>query len=143
MGKLIAGILAIIVVIGLIFTVLGFAFGWLGKAAEVAGPENVSKQYDLVITDWNALTTAADNACSAQKGAKGESDPTFVENPAQAYIATYRNLRTEYNATQANIFKAKAVGPRGYPSFVPNFPESTGANPDFCQVSTQLATMEG
>jgi hypothetical protein len=140
--KIFFGVLGSLIVLFLLGLLLSFIFGWGQKAADTVGPENVNKQYDLVIQNWNALTTAADNACAVTEKEGGVNSPTFVESPAQAYIATYRNIRTEYNSAQENIFDAKLVGPSGYPEFVPNFPEATGAAPDFCSVSTQLANLQ-
>ena len=135
--------IGILVLFAVIFGVLGFAGGWANKAAKVAGPANVEKQYDQVITNWESLTSAADNACMAVGSVTTtENSPTFVESPAMAYVATYRSIRVDYNAAQADMFKAKVVGPAGYPSEIPNFVEATGQTPDFCSVGTQLAELK-
>jgi hypothetical protein len=140
--KAIFGIIAGIVAVGVIVLLLGLGFGWFSKGVETVSAPHVQAQYNLVIQDWNALTTAADNACAAQGGSANSNGPTLVESPALAYQATYRNIRTEYNSAWQNIFDAKLVGPRGYPHNVPNFSEATGAKPNFCSVSQQLSDLQ-
>lgn len=142
MAKILWSALGIFVVIGIIFAIIGFFGGWGQKALDTVSAQHVSEQYGEVIRNWNGLTTAADNACSAAQAETDSDSPTFVEAPGQAYIATYRNLRTEYNSAWQNIFDAKLVGPAGYPHEVPNYPEATGVTPDFCSVSTKLAALQ-
>jgi hypothetical protein len=135
--------LLLISVAAVIITVVGFAGNWGQKAVSVVSPENVEKQYSVVIKKWESLTTAADNACMAGAGVDGGPNaPVFVESPAVAYAGVYRNIRTAYNSAQANVFEAGLVGPSGYPKSIPNFPEATGATPDFCSISTQLAALK-
>ena len=133
----------VVVLFAVILGALSFGGAWAKKGADVVGPANVEKQYDQVITNWESLTSAADNACMAVGSVTTtENSPTFVESPAMAYVATYRSIRVDYNAAQADLFKAKVVGPSGYPSEIPNFVEATGQTPDFCSVGTQLAELK-
>lgn len=118
-----AAIIALFVVISIIALVGYFALGWFNKAAEVAGPENVSSQYEAVIGDWNAMEAAAVNACAAENSAKQENDPTLLEDPSFAYQAKYRQIAVDFNRRQQNIFEAKAVGPSGYPRTAPSLGE--------------------
>lgn len=114
---------AIFVIAAVIAGIGHFALGWFNKAAEVAGPENVSSQYREVINDWETLEAAAQNACSAQDSSRSQADPTLLEDPAFAYEATYRRVRVDYNRRQANLFEAKVVGPGGYPAVAPTLEE--------------------
>ncbi len=121
----------------------GLFNSWVDKGVEIVGPENVQEQFDTIITDWEALTVTADNACIVGSGkAQDDDSPTLVESPVLAYAATYRNVRAEYNAAWDDIFKAGVVGPPGYPREIPNYPEAIGAEPDFCAVSAQLAALK-
>ena len=132
----------LVVIAFIVITVLGFAGGWGVKAVSVVSPENVSKQYSVVIKTWEALETTASNACQAAGPADTSSNaPTLVESPSFAYSATYRNVRAKYNAAQENVFEAKLVGPAGYPKSVPDFAEAQGKNPDFCAVSERLSAL--
>ena len=112
-------ILALLIIAALV--VVGFLNNWGQKAIDVVSPKNVEKQYDLVIRDWEGLYASAENAClagspDAQDDGRG---PTLVESPEQAYAATFRRIVAFYNEKQANLFKAKIVGPPGYPKEVP------------------------
>jgi hypothetical protein len=134
------GLLALCTVVALAFLA---AITWGEKAASVVSPENVEKQYSVVIKSFESLTTAADTACMAGTGVDGgPNSPVFVESPAVAYAGTYRNIRTTYNSAQANVFEAGLVGPSGYPKYIPNFPESIGATPDFCSISMKLVALK-
>lgn len=141
--KIFWSIIGVIVALSVIFGLIGLGAGWFNKAVETVSPEHVQGQYDLVIRDWNALTTTADNACEAQTQSSADpNNPTLVESPQLAYAATYRNIRQAYNSAWQNIFDAKLVGPAGYPRNIPNYTEATGATPNFCSVSTALATLQ-
>lgn len=111
----VAGWLALIMVALIIaFSVGRFAFGWFGATADIFGPANVKAQYAAVIEDWNAMEAAAENACAAKDVSR--QGPTFLEDPAFAYKAKYRQIAVDYNRRQANFFEAKEVGPSGYAS---------------------------
>lgn len=127
-------ILAIIVALGIVFSIIGWFGGWFNEAKRVTSPNNVRNQYATVIGDWQALISEAQNACSAVRAARSDDDPTFVEDPALAYEAKYRSTRNDYNRRQQNIFEAGLVGPRGYPRTVPNFPSDTS----WCDIADQL-----
>ena len=136
-------VLAVFIVLAIIFSVIGYANNWGRKAAEVLGPDNVQAQFAVVIENWEALTVTSDNACLVGSGKAGDSNsPLLVESPVLAYAATYRNVRAEYNAAFADIFKAGVVGPPGYPREIPNYEEAIGATPDFCTVSASLAELK-
>lgn len=117
------------------------AGGYVEKAKKVAGADNMEDQYKRVITDYNSLQTAADNACAAQgEQERGESDPTLVEGPGLAYAATYRKIWVDYNTRMNNIFEAGFVGPPGYPRHIPNY--TAGTKTDFCKVSDSLVQLK-
>lgn len=137
-GRWAFGCLGVIIVGGILLTLFGLGGAWVKEGSRVVGPKNVTAQYDAVISDWQELITTADNACSVQTKAKEASDPTVVEDPTVAYQAAYRRVRTDYNSRMQNIFKAKKVGPPGYPRVVPDIPETRGPNADWCAVSEQL-----
>lgn len=125
----------------ILFSGCSVAAGYVQKGAEVISADNLEEQHDRVIRDWRGLTVAADNACAAQgEQDRDEDSPVLIEGPALAYAATYRKIWAEYNARTENIFEAGFVGPIGYPKNVPNY--ATGPNPDFCEVSAQLATLK-
>lgn len=113
------GIVTLVLVIG----GLNFAFGWIGAATDIASPTNVKAQYHAVITDWNAMEVAAENACGAKNSGNNEQGPTLLEDPAFAYKAQYRHITVDYNTRQNNLFEAQQVGPSGYPSTAPSLSE--------------------
>lgn len=117
-------VLGVCAVLALVIIPLSFVLGWLGKAAEVAGPENVSTQYATVIEDWNAMQAAAGNYCSAKNSKTDENSPTLVEDPAFAYAAQYRHITVDYNRRMNNIFEGGVVGPSGYPKTAPSLEEA-------------------
>lgn len=139
-GKVAIG-LGLVAVLAVGGTAVGLAGKWGDRAVEVVSPANVTKQYDLVTSSWETLVSSADNACSVSKTVAGDGSPTFVEDPAQAYKATFRANVADYNARQANVFEAGLVGPRGYPKHVSTTLGSGDA--DFCDISAQLTAMRG
>lgn len=137
----IVGVAAALVVISLVGC--SVAGSYVNKGVEKLSADNVEAQFDTVIRHWEGMTTAANNACQVTAGERSDDSPVLVESPAMAYAATYRNLRQKYNAAQADIFKAKLLGPPGYPKEVPDFPETNGASPDFCTVAAELDALRG
>lgn len=123
-------------------TACDVAGGYVDKAKQVGGADNMEDQYKRVMTDFNALQTSADNACAAQAEAKkDDSDPTLVESPALAYAATYRKIWVDYNTRMNNIFEAQAVGPVGYPRHIPDY--TGGSNrADFCVIGDKLVQLK-
>lgn len=131
---LLAKVVGIIVALGIVFSLIGWLGGWFSEGQRVTGPANVSAQYGAVIDDWQSLITEAQNACDVTVKTNSDS-PTFVEDPALAYKAQFRNTRTDYNRRMQNIFEAKLVGPRGYPRTVPVLPT------DWCRASQVLQSL--
>ncbi|RLP73657.1 hypothetical protein D9V32_14090 [Mycetocola tolaasinivorans] len=134
-------LLGLVIAVLVVLALLAFGGRWGQKALDTVGPDNVSKQYAVIIENWQSLSVTADNACLAQSAASGAGSPTLVESPALAYAATYRNVAARYNAAFADVFKAGLVGPPGYPREIPSYPEAVGASPDFCAVSSNLAML--
>lgn len=132
--------IAVVVVIAVVGGIIGLVGNWGSEAKHVVGPANVTNQYKVIIDDWQSLMTAADNACGAQNTTPASGDPTLVENPAFAYAATYRKIRTDYNLHFHDVFEGGLVGPRGYPKTVPDLAGTHGTG-DWCQVSSQLAAL--
>lgn len=127
----------------LVVSVLGFAIGWFNTGKDIVGPANVKAQNFQVRQSWNELVTGADNACQASATNTGQQgDPTFLEDPALAYAASYRRTWAEYNRRMDNAFEAKVIrrlGLTAYPRHVPDFREAHGKHPDWCKVSENLA----
>ncbi len=113
------GILAVVAVLTLAVGAVGFVGGWFNAGKDIVSPTNVKAQYAAVIEDWEAMQAAAANACQARTAARADGDPTLVESPALAYEAQYRRIAVDYNRRRANLFEAKIVGPKGYPSRAP------------------------
>jgi uncharacterized membrane protein YbhN (UPF0104 family) len=115
-GRLIAALVGLAVVI----VIVSFACSWINTGAEIVGPTNVKAQHRAIIGDYEGMVSAAENACDAESAAKrSQDDPTFVEDPGQAYAGSFRRLREDYQRRQKNLFEAKIVGPSGYPTNVP------------------------
>lgn len=132
--KLIGVILAFVIVIGFI----GFVAGWFNKGKEIVGPENVEQQFSVVITHYESLIAASENACQVQEAGTGESsdrDPTLIEGPELAYAAQYRKIEAKYISTVDDAFKAGIVKPFGYPTSEEIRMINTN---DWCTVSQQL-----
>lgn len=132
------GIFAGVVILGLI----GFGMKWIGTAVEVVSPDNVITQHEQVIQGYEAMIASAGNICVVQESAEKEEDsrsPLLVESPTLAYEATFRNIVSEYNQAQDNLFKAKIVAPAGYPKSVAVKSLDTT---DWCTVADQLYEMK-
>jgi len=112
---------------------------YVDKAQQKLSADNVEQVYDKVISSWNDLYVAAQNACEVSTGGSqsAEGDPTLVESPALAYNATYRKQVSAYNATMHDIFKAGFVGPHGYPRTIPII-----ATKDYCSVVDKLDALK-
>lgn len=110
----------VVVVLVIVIGAASFGLGWIGAGKDVVSPTNVKAQYAAVIEGFEAMQAAAANACQARTAAREDGDPTLVESPALAYEAQYRRIAVDYNRRQANIFEAKAVGPKGYPREAPS-----------------------
>ena len=120
-GRIIATVLGIVIALTVVFGILGLANDWFNEGRRIVGPENVSAQHRAIIGDYEGMISAAQNACNAEDGAKrSQDDPTFVEDPAAAYAASFYRIREDYQRRQKNLFEAKLVGPSGYPTNVEN-----------------------
>lgn len=133
--------IVVLIVIAIGGTILSLAKPWANEAKHVVSPENVTTQYNVLISDWQGLVTTADNACNAQSATTDSNSPTLVENPAFAYRATFFKIRSDYNTHFHDIFEGGLVGPRGYPHTVPDFPETHQAKGDWCNVSSELTAI--
>lgn len=140
-GKWIAIILGIVIVLGGITTVTGYALDWWSAGKDIVSVQNVKNQSYNVRENWNTMIATLGNACSADRKA-AQGDPTFVEDPALAYAATYRKLRADYNRAQDNPFENGVINAGGYPKHVPVFegPEIRPV-PDWCAVEKLLLRM--
>lgn len=119
-GKWAAITLAGVLAATLFFGAIGFVAGWFNTGVDIVRPANVKEQYAQVIQSYKALEVAAQNVCAA-KGVKPDpNSPTLLEDPNFAYVATYNNIKVDYNRRQNNIFEAKLVGPKGYPRNAPD-----------------------
>lgn len=134
-------VVIVFVVLAIIGGITNYVGLWGNEAKRIVSPTNVTAQYDAVITDWQSLIVSADNVCTAQTAAKADGDPTLVEDPAQAYEATYRRIVVDYNSRMTNIFEAEKVGPPGYPRTIPAFTETTNPKGNWCVVSTKLSAL--
>lgn len=137
-GKIVGVSIASLLGIAVVVSLLGLAFGWIGSGAKIVSAENVRKQHEFVISQFNAMDASAKKACSVQKSYKASPDamaPTLVENPVVAYEATFFSAVASYNSAVDNIFKAGIVAPSGYPDSVDvNLIDTE----DWCTVSSQL-----
>lgn len=138
--KIVLAVIGAFLALGLVFTFLGLAFGWIGAGAKVVSADNVRTQHAVVIGHFNAMDASAKNACTVQKSATGSSDrsPTLVEDPMLAYSATFNSIAADYNSAVDNNFKAGIVAPSGYPESV--YINSIDTE-DWCTVSKQLQNM--
>lgn len=116
-------LVAVLLVIGAIFGVGSFVSRWVGTGAEIVGPTNVKEQHRLVIGEWEALQQEAANACAARTAPQNAQSPSFLEDPAFAYAAKYRDTRAGYNRRMNNLFEAGIVAPSGYPKIAPTLEE--------------------
>ena len=127
-------IIAALVGLAILISVISFACSWANEGARIVGPTNVKAQHAAIIGDWEGMISAAQNACNAESAAKrSQDDPTFVEDPAAAYAASFYRIREDYQRRQKNLFEAKIVGPSGYPTNIP-----LQGNQDWCDYAQTL-----
>lgn len=140
-AKVVFGFIAFIAIV-VVFSIMAFVGKWFDTAVEVVSPDNVITQHEQVIQGYEAMIASAGNICVVQESAEKEKDsrsPLLVESPTLAYEATFRNIVSEYNQAQDNLFKAKIVAPAGYPKSVAIKNLDTS---DWCTVADQLYEMK-
>ena len=131
-------IIGIAIVIHL-FVILSAISHIIGLAKENLSPKNVETQHNAVIDNYNAVITAAENACAAQGDIEPQNpnlSPQMVEAITMAYAATYRNAVQGYNNTMDSNFRAGIIHPNGYPTRIENVNTS-----DWCSVSSQIKSL--
>ena len=122
-----------------IMTILSLFMGWLDFGKDKVSPENVENQHNAVIDNYNAVITAAENACVAQGDIEPQNpnlSPQMVEDVTMAYAATYRNAVQGYNNTMDSNFRAGIIHPNGYPTRIEGIDTS-----DWCSVSSQIESL--
>lgn len=137
-GKIVGVSIASLLGIAVVVSLLGLAFGWIGSGAKIVSADNVRKQHEFVISQFNAMDASAKKACAVQKSSEKSPDsmaPTLVENPMIAYESTFFSNVAAYNSAIDNTFKAGIVGPSGYPNSIDVNLINTD---DWCTVSNQL-----
>ena len=123
-----------------IMTVLSLFMGWLDFGKDKVSPENVENQHNAVIDNYNAVITAAENACAAQTEAVQQDpnlSPQMVEDVNMAYTATYRNAVQKYNNTMDSNFRAGIIHPQGYPTRIEGIDTS-----NWCSVAVQIESLK-
>ena len=123
-----------------IMTVLSLFMGWLDFGKDKVSPENVETQHNAVIDNYNAVITAAENACAAQTEAVQQDpnlSPQMVEDVNMAYTATYRNAVQKYNNTMDSNFRAGIIHPNGYPKRIEGIDTS-----NWCSVAVQIESLK-
>lgn len=113
---------------------------WVGEGKKVVSAPHVTEMHELVISHYNSMIAAANNACNAITTAGNDRSATLVEDPAMAYKATFRAIQTDYASAMDNVFKAGLVGPPGYPSASQVKAIDTT---DFCAVGEDLIHLRG
>jgi hypothetical protein len=106
-----------------IFGIVAFGLGWIGAGAQVVSPDNVRQQYAKAYDDYNALKALAGNVCDMQKAeakaSPGSTEQTQRTSQRLAYEQQYRNVKAQYDARYADIFRAQKVGPPDLPKEAP------------------------
>lgn len=125
----------------LVLIIGGFIASWFFFIADKAGPENVQQQHTEVIDAYNGILNSADNACVMQGTTSddGGREPTLVEDPNAAYVATFNNSVQNYNDKVDNLFRAGIVRPSGYPDHISVSDLDTS---DWCTVSSQVQDLK-
>ena len=132
-------IIGIAIVIHL-FVILSAISHIIGLAKENLSPKNVETQHNAVIDNYNAVITAAENACAAQTEAVQQDpnlSPQMVEDVNMAYTATYRNAVQKYNNTMDSNFRAGIIHPQGYPKRIEGIDTS-----NWCSVAVQIESLK-
>lgn len=138
-GEFILAAAAVALIAAPALTGCAIAGSYVDKAQEKLSADNVEQVYDKVISSWNALYPAAQNACEVSTAGtdNGEGSPTLVESPALAYNATYRTQVAKYNATMHDLFKAGFIAPPGYPRTIP-----VDSSKDYCGIVDKLDALK-
>lgn len=136
------GVLAVLIAlsfgISIAAGVINFGQEALHETQRVLSVKNIREQEEAIVEDWQNLLVATGNACNAVSAKPDANSPTLVEDPAMAYAATARKATIDYNSRQNTLFKAKLVGPKGYPKYVPEGRAMNGPKPDWCAISEKL-----
>jgi preprotein translocase subunit SecF len=127
-GGIFLRVLGVIVVLGIIFTILGFGFGWFNKAVDVVGPKNTEAQYTAIYQDYQALQKGAQNVCdlrSARDAATSDDEKSQRVSQVLASQQLFNRNAADYDSRWQNAFQAKYVGPHDVPTTAPSLSELT------------------
>ena len=139
--KYVAYAFILVVLVGAVGTGCAYLRGWFDNGRDIVSAQNHKTQSYNVREAWNSMEAELGNACGAVQRAHQDGDPTYVEDPAFAYAATYRKTRSEYNRMQENPYENGVINAAGYPKHVPIFNEEYKATPNWCKVQQQLVEM--
>lgn len=121
--KWIGGLIALFIVIGIVSSVLGFFGDHAASLKQTVEPYNVREQNRAIVGDWQDMKAAAANACDAAEAKTNADSPTFLEDPAVSYKATYRRIEADYDRRMANIYEAQLVRKFPVPSNLRSYPK--------------------
>lgn len=134
-------VILVVAVVGIVLSIVGFLGAWGNKAQEVASPDNVSAQHEVIIKNYESMVATSENACAYQ-GVQETTDPdkdaAEMDPRIVSFGATFNKAQAQYNESVDNLFKGKYTGPGNYPDRIdPSHIDTT----DWCEVPAQLEQM--
>jgi hypothetical protein len=125
-----AAAVSAVVALGVLFGVLGLAFGWFDAVTDVVSPENVKTQYRDAYTGYEALKATAGDICAAKSAVAAETDQDAKSQRVSeelAYEQNYRRIAASFDAAYDDAFRAEHVGPGDLPNKAPDLASQLAA----------------
>lgn len=119
------GIIGLVAVVGA--AVLIFALSWVLFLSNIFFPANVSRQFDLLYSNYASFQAAAQNVCAARSAASAAPSGNVHDQRITQQLTienNYNRIAADYNQAVANIFKAKLILPSDLPRTAPTLDEA-------------------
>lgn len=119
-------VIGILFVVVLVFSLIGFALGWITLPIRKGSAGNVEEQFRKGYELYESMQATAQSVCSAQDAYDRETDPSAKSQRLsylQAYETNYNRIAADYDAWSRNIFDGGIVRPADLPARSPSLSE--------------------
>jgi len=119
-------VVGILFVVMLVFSALGFLFGWITLPIKKGSAGNVEEQFRTGYELYESLQATAQSVCTAEKAYNDEIDSTLKsqrQSQLLAYETNYARLSADYDAWSRNVFEGGIVRPADLPARAPSLSE--------------------
>jgi hypothetical protein len=119
----VAGIMAIIMVVGLLLIPLRLGVLWFNEGARIASPQNIRVQFATGFSYWESLVEVSQQHCN-HRGLIDEAETVNERTQRRTQLVAianqYERVKRQYNAWAEDIFRGEFVGPAVLPEAAPS-----------------------